>query len=205
MALFPKKTDFFEQLDRALENLSRAANLLVDTFTHFEDFERRAKAFYEFEQEGDTLTHDIMKDLHKTFNTPIDREDIHALASRIDDVVDLIWAAVDRMVVYRIEKLTPEAISIAEDLQLTSDILKKALRDLRAKQYSHVQERCIEINRIENRIDRKYHDALGRLMSDQNDPVYIIKWKDLYQLLEDASDRTEDIADILESIVLKNA
>lgn len=205
MALFPKKIDFFEQFDRALENVSRAANVLVDTLNHFETFEKKAKVIYEFEQEGDMLTHDIMKDLNKTFLTPIDREDIHALASRIDDVIDLMWAAVDRMTVYRIEKPTPEVISIAEDLQMTADILKKALRELRAKQYSRVQEHCIEINRLENRIDRKYRDALGKLVNDQNDPVYIIKWKDIYQLFEDASDRAEDIANILEAIVLKNA
>jgi predicted phosphate transport protein (TIGR00153 family) len=208
MALFPKKIDFFEQFDRALENLSRTANVLVDTynnFSSFENFEKKAKVIYEFEQEGDMLTHDIMKDLNKTFLTPIDREDIHALASRIDDVVDLIWAAVDRMVVYKIEKPTPEVISIAEDLQMTSDVLKKALRELRAKQYSHVQEHCIEVNRLENRIDRKYRDALGRLVNDRHDPVDIIKWKDIYQLFEDAADRAEDIANILESIVLKHA
>jgi predicted phosphate transport protein (TIGR00153 family) len=205
MALFPKKIDFFEQFDRALENVSRATNVLVDTLNNFETFEKKAKVIYEFEQEGDMLTHDIMKDLNKTFLTPIDREDIHALASRIDDVIDLMWAAVDRMTVYRIEKPTPEVISIAEDLQMTADILKKALRELRAKQYSRVQEHCIEINRLENRIDRKYRDALGKLVNDQSDPVYIIKWKDIYQLFEDASDRAEDIANILESIVLKNA
>lgn len=206
MALFPKKIDFFEILDRSVENLSRATNVLVDTFIHFENFEKKAKAIYEFEQDGDMFTHDIMKELNKTFLTPIDREDIHALAARIDDVLDLIWAAVDRMVVYKIEKPTPEAISIAEDLQMTADILKKAMRALRAKQYSHVQEHCIEINRLENRIDRKYRDALGKLLNDKtNDPVYIIKWKDIYQLLEDASDRAEDIANILEGIVLKHA
>jgi predicted phosphate transport protein (TIGR00153 family) len=205
MALFPKTVDFFEQFDRALDNLSRTANVLVDMLNNFDTFEKKAKAIYEFEQEGDMLTHDIMKDLNKTFLTPIDREDIHALASRIDDVLDLIWAAVDRMVVYKIDKPTPEVLSIAEDLQMTADVLIKALRELRAKQYTRVQEHCIEVNRLENRIDRKYRDALGRLVNGDNDPVYIIKWKDIYQLFEDASDRAEDIANILESIVLKNA
>ena len=151
------------------------------------------------------LTHDIMKELNKTFLTPIDREDIHALASRIDDVLDLIWAAVDRMGVYRLDRPTPEAISIAEDLQMTSVILRKVIGELRSKNYSHVQEHCIEINRLENRIDRLYRDALGKLVNSPNDPVYIIKWKDIYQLLEDASDRCEDIANILESIVVKHA
>src|SRR5512143_1005150 len=205
MALFPKKIDFFEMFDRALENVSRAANVLVDTLNNFETFEKKAKVIYEFEQEGDMLTHDIMKDLNKTFLTPIDREDIHALASRIDDVIDLMWAAVDRMTVYRIEKPTPEVISIADNLQITTAILKTPVMELRSKQYFRVQEHCIEINRLENRIDRKYRDALGKLVNDHNDPVYIIKWKDIYQLFEDASDRAEDIANILESIVLKNA
>jgi len=205
MALFPKKIDFFEIFDRALDNLSKATNVLVDMLNNFETFEKKAKAIYEFEQDGDMLTHDIMKELNKTFLTPIDREDIHALAARIDDVLDLIWAAVDRMVVYKIEKPTPEVISIAEDLQMTADVLTRALRELRTKQYFRVQEHCIEVNRLENRIDRKYRDALGKLVNSGNDPVYIIKWKDIYQLFEDASDRAEDIANVLEGIVLKHA
>jgi len=208
MSIFPKKIDFFEILDKALDNVSKATNVLVDTFNNystFELFEKKAKVIYEFEQDGDMFTHDIMKELNKTFLTPIDREDIHALTARIDDVLDLIWAAVDRMVVYRIDKPTPEVISIAEDLQMIGDILKKAMKELRTKQYSHVQEHCIEINRLENRIDRKYRDALGKLVNSQTDPVYIIKWKDIYQLFEDASDRAEDIANILEGIVLKHA
>ena len=208
MSLFPKSIDFYEIFDRALENLSRATNVYVDILTNFstfETFEKKAKAIYEFEQDGDMLTHDIMKELNQTFLTPIDREDIHALASRIDDVLDLLWAATDRMMVYKIDKPTSEAISIAEDLQMTTEILKKALRELRAKSYAHVQEHCIQINRLENRIDRKYRDALGKLLNGGHDAVYIIKWKDIYELLEDASDRCEDIANILEGIVLKHA
>jgi uncharacterized protein Yka (UPF0111/DUF47 family) len=205
MALFPKKIDFFEIFDRAIDNLAKATDQLVEMFKEPSDFDKKAKVMYEFEQEGDILTHDIMKELNRTFLTPIDREDIHALASRIDDVLDLIWAAVDRMGVYRLDKPTPEAISIAEDLQMTSVILRKVIGELRSKNYSHVQEHCIEINRLENRVDRLYRDALGKLVNSPNDPVYIIKWKDIYQLLEDASDRCEDIANILESIVVKHA
>ncbi len=205
MFFFPKKRDFFEIFDKAIDNLAKATDSLVDMFRDYSDAEAKTKQIYDFEQEGDLLTHEIMKELNKTFLTPIDREDIHALAARIDDVVDLIWASVDRMVVYKIEAPTPEAISIAEDLQMTAGILKKALRDLRAKSYSRVQEHCIEINRLENRIDRLYRDALGKLLNTPNDPVTIIKWKDIYQLLEDASDRCEDVANILEGIVLKYA
>ncbi len=205
MAFFPKKIDFYEIFDKAVENLAKATDTLVDLFTNFQDIEKKVKAIYEFEQEGDLLTHDIMKELNKTFLTPIDREDIHALAARIDDVLDLIWSSVDRLLVYRIKEPTPEAISIAEDLQTTAGILKKAMKELKSKTYSHVQDLCIEINRLENRIDRKYRDALGNLLNNESDPVHIIKWKDIYQLLEDASDRCEDVANILEGIVLKHA
>ena len=205
MVFFPKKVDFFEIIDRAVDNLARATDTLVDMFTNPQNFRTKVKEIYEFEQEGDILTHDIMKELNKTFLTPIDREDIHELAARIDDVLDLIWSSVDRMMVYKIDAPTPEAVSIAEDLQTTAGILKKAMREMKTKTYSHVQDLCIEINRIENRIDRKYRDALGNLVNTPNDPVHIIKWKDIYQLLEDASDRCEDIANILEGIVLKHA
>ena len=205
MAFFPKKIDFFEIFDKAVDNLAKATDTLVDLFTNFQDVEKKVKAIYEFEQEGDLLTHDIMKELNKTFLTPIDREDIHELAARIDDVLDLIWSSVDRLLVYRIDAPTPEAISIAVDLQTTAGILKKAIRELRTKAYSHVQDLCIEINLLENRIDRKSRDALGNLLNNESDPVHIIKWIDIYQLLEDAADRCEDVANILEGIVLKHA
>ncbi|TAN45393.1 MAG: DUF47 domain-containing protein [Nitrospirae bacterium] len=205
MGLFPHKIDFFEIFDKALANLTKAATILVDLMKNFEDIEKKTKAIYDCEHEGDILTHEIMKELNKTFLTPIDREDIHELAARIDDVLDLIWSGTDRMSVYMITKPTTAAISISEDLLLTAEMLQKALSRLRAKQYSHVQEYCIEINRLENRIDRKFRDALGTLVNETNDPIYIIKWKDVYQHLEDASDKCEDIANILEAIVLKNA
>jgi predicted phosphate transport protein (TIGR00153 family) len=204
MVLFPKKIDFFEMFDLAINNVVNAADHLVAMFKDPQDFDKKAKVMHEFEQEGDILTHDIMKEMNKTFLTPIDREDIHALASRIDDVLDLMWSAVDRMTVYKLDKPTFEAFAIAEDLQMTAGILRKVIGELRAKNYTHVQEHCIEINRIENRIDRIYRDALGKLLNGPNDPILVIKWKDIYQLLEDASDRAEDIANILEGIVLKH-
>ncbi len=207
MALFPKNIDFYEMFDRALENVSSAADLFVDMLRSFDrdEFVASSKKIYEFEQEGDMLTHDIFKNLNKTFLTPIDREDIHALASRIDDIMDHVWAVVDRMVVFKIEKPTPEILLMAEDMQTVAGTLKKAIRELRAKQYDRVQEYCIEINRLENRIDRIYRDALGKLLNEQNDPMYVIKWKDIYQLLEEGADRSEDVANVLESIVLKYA
>ncbi|MBF0558478.1 MAG: DUF47 domain-containing protein [Nitrospirae bacterium] len=205
MALFPKKVDFFELFDRAALNVTRGATILVDLMEHFDKAGDLAKQLYEVEQEGDMLTHDIMKKLNKTFITPIDREDLYALASRLDDVIDLIWAAVDRMTVFKIKDSTKEAISMSKDLLTTAEVIQKTFEKLKEKNYAHVQEYCIEINRLENRIDRDFRDALGRLFEEVTDPILIIKWKEIYEHLEDASDRCEDVANILEGIVLKNA
>jgi len=205
MKLFPKDTDFFEIFDKASLNLTKAATLLVALMENFDNIEARVKEIYEVEQEGDILTHDIMKKLNKTFITPIDREDLHALASRLDDVLDLIWAAVDRLSVFKVKESTKEAISMSKDLLATVEMIHKAIKKLKEKDYSYVQEYCIEINRLENRIDRDFRDALGRLFDEFKDPILIIKWKEIYEHLEDASDKSEDVANTLESIVLKHA
>lgn len=205
MKLFPKKVDFFELFDRSALNITKGATLLVELVEHFDKAEEIAAQIYEVEQEGDMLTHDIMKKLNKTFITPIDREDLYALASGLDDVIDFIWAAVDRMSVFKITDSTKEAISMSKDLLTTTEVIHKTIQKLKEKDYLHVQEYCIEINRLENRIDRDFRDAIGRLFEEVTDPVLIIKWKDIYEFLEDASDRCEDVANILESIVLKNA
>ncbi|MCC6345561.1 MAG: DUF47 domain-containing protein [Nitrospirales bacterium] len=206
MKLFPKQIDFFELFDRAASNVTRGAVLIVSLMeSGGEEMEALAKEIYEVEQEGDMLTHDIMKKLNKTFITPIDREDLYALASRLDDVIDLIWSAADRMTVFKLRKATPEAISMSKDLLLTTKVINKTIGKLKEKNYPHVQELCIEINRLENRIDRDFRDALGKLFDEGNDPIFIIKWKEIYEILEDASDRCEDVANIIEAIVLKHA
>lgn len=204
MRIFPKEIDFFEIFDKAASNLTKATSLLVSLMENFDNLEERAKEIYELEQDGDMLTHDIMKKLNKTFITPIDREDIHALASSMDDILDLVWGGVDRMIVFKIKEPTKEAVELAKDLHQTTEVLQKTIKELRAKNYSHVQEHCIEINRLENRVDRVFRDALGKLFDDMQDPLLIIKWKEIYEHLEDASDRCEDVANVLEGIVLKN-
>jgi predicted phosphate transport protein (TIGR00153 family) len=205
MKLFPREIDFFEIFDKASLNLTKAASLLVSLMENFDNIEVRAKEIYEVEQDGDILTHDIMKKLNKTFITPIDREDLYALASRLDDVLDLIWGAVDRLSVFKIAETTQEAISMSKSLLVTTEAMHKAIHKLKEKNYSHVQEYCIEINRLENRVDRDFRDALARLFEEIKDPILIIKWKEIYEHLEDATDRCEDVANIIEGIVLKHA
>jgi predicted phosphate transport protein (TIGR00153 family) len=205
MKFFPKEIDFFEIFDRAALNITKAAALLVELMENFDNLDARAKEIYEVEQEGDILTHEIMKKLHKTFITPIDREDIYALASRMDDVLDLIWGAVDRIVIFKIMEMTPDAVNISKDLLATTEVMHKAIHKLKEKNYSHVQDYCIEINRLENRIDRDFRDAIAKLFEEVKDPILVIKWKEIYEHLEDCSDKCEDVANIIEGIVLKNA
>ncbi len=205
MKLFPKEIDFFEIFDKTSLNITKAASHLVDLMEKFDNIESRAKEIHEIEQDSDMLTHDIMKKLNKTFITPIDREDLYGLASRMDDVIDLIWAVADRIAVFKVKEPMPEAIEMSKDILTTAEVMHKAVKKLKEKNYPHVQEYCIEINRLENKVDRGFRDALGRLFDEVKDPILIIKWKEIYEHFEDASDRCEDVANVLEAIVLKYA
>jgi predicted phosphate transport protein (TIGR00153 family) len=203
--MFPKEINFFEMFDKASQNLIHASTQVVKLFEEFDDFEKRAKEIYELEQEGDLLTHEVMRRLNKTFLTPIDREDIHALASRMDDVLDLMWAASDRFVLFEISEPIDGVVDLAVSLKENTEAIGKAIGHLKTKKYSFVQDLCIEINRLENEADRIFRSALSNLFKTVNDPILVIKWKEILEHLEDATDRCEDVANILESIVLKNA
>jgi hypothetical protein len=202
---FPQKTDFFVLFDDAAQNLNRSAQLLVEMMENFSEAPAKAKQIYEAEQEGDMLTHEVMRALNKTFLTPIDREDIHALISRTDDILDMIWAAVDRVILFKLESSTPEAIELSKILFETTEYIAKSVTALKKKKYATVQELCIEINRLENRGDRTFRAALAKLFDEVKDPILVIKWKEVYEHLEEGLDKCEDVADILESIVLKHA
>jgi len=191
--------------EKAVLNVNKSACLLVEMMEDMTTGEAKAKEIFEAEQEGDMLTHEVMRKLNKTFLTPVDREDIHALICRIDDVVDLIWASVDRAVLFKLDSAPPEAVDLCKTLRETTGFIIKAVGCLKDKKYSYIQEYCIEINRLENRADRIFREALVKLFDDIKDPILVIKWKEVYEHLEDASDACEDVANILESIVLKHA
>jgi predicted phosphate transport protein (TIGR00153 family) len=201
----PKEIDFFSMFEKAAKNLNKGASLFVEMMENFSEFEMKSKQIYDVEQEGDMLTHEVMRQLNKTFLTPVDREDIHSLISRIDDILDLIWATADRVILFKINSSTAEAIELSKILLSTTEIITKAVTGLRGKKYSYVQEYCIEINRLENKGDSVFRSALAKLFDDIKDPILVIKWKEVYEHLEEALDNCEDVADILESIVLKHA
>lgn len=205
MKFIPKTIDFFELFDKASENLIEASNRLVELFETFDTIETRVKAIHELEHEGDLLTHEIMRRLNKTFLTPIDREDIHALAARMDDVLDLMWAAADRVNLFKVKNKLPGSIELAQSLQSNVKAIHRAITELRQKKYSFVQDLCIEINRLENEADRIFRKLISGLFQTETNPVEIIKWKEILEHLETATDRCEDVANVLESIVLKHA
>lgn len=203
--IFPKEINFFEMFEKAALNVNRGSALLVEMMDNFGIAEVKAKEIYEAEQEGDMLTHEVLRRLNKTFITPLDREDIHSLISRLDDVLDLIWASADRAVLFKLNNPLPEAAELAKTLHETTEIITKAINCLKDKKYSYIQEYCIEINRLENRGDRIFREGLVKLFDNIKDPIIVIKWKEVYEHLEDASDKCEDVANILEGIVLKHA
>ncbi len=203
--MFPKGIDFYEMFDMASDNLKKAVGNLKDLLKNIGSIEEKSKTIYELEKDNDLVTHEIMRRLNKTFITPIDREDIHELASTIDDIMDSIWAAVDRMKIFKIDYIQDGAVEIADSLERNIDTVSKALHSLKTKKYTYVQELCIEINRLENEADRVFKSSLGKLFEQEKDPINIIKWKEIFEDLENAANSCEDVANILEAVVLKNA
>lgn len=207
MAWFmPKEEDFFELFERAAGNAHEGAGLLVELLERFDNLEQRAKRIKDIEHAGDKITHEVIDRLNRTFITPIDREDIHELACRIDDIIDLIDTCVNRMVIYKVRNSTPEALELARCLHHATELIVSAVALLRdMKNGKRINEKCIAIQTQENEADRIMQAALGSLFANSHDALEIIKWKDLYEEIESATDRCEDVANVLDQIVLKHA
>ncbi len=201
--LFPREESFFELFSEAARNIQEAARALTAMMESYADPAAQAARIKELEHKGDRCTHEIMKRLNQTFITPFDQEDIHALATALDDVLDLIEAAADRMVVFKIEKPTPEAHRLATIIERSAAAIVEGVSHLKA--LAAMAPCLVEINSLENEADRVARDAVGRLFEAEHDPLTIIKWKEIYETLEEATDRCEDVANVLESIALKNA
>jgi predicted phosphate transport protein (TIGR00153 family) len=202
----PKDENFFELFERAAGNAHLAAEVFIEFLEKFDDLEERAKRIKDIEHAGDKITHDTLDRLARTFITPIDREDIHTLVSRLDDIVDLIDTAVNRMVIYRVGKPRPEALGLARCLRHATGIIRDAmplLRDMKNGRLIH--EKCIDIQTQENEADRVMQQALAELFGKTTDPIEIIKWKDVYGDLESATDSCQDVANVIESIVIRHS
>ncbi|HLG70801.1 MAG TPA: DUF47 family protein [Chloroflexota bacterium] len=202
-SLVPQEMVFYDLFKEDIANAVKAAQALQDMAYDYTNVGEKAKAIKAIEHDGDTITHEIIKTLNKTFVTPFDREDIYALCTSVDDVVDLIEACADACVLYQVKNTT-------EYLQNGTDILVLAVKELqkafdKLSSFSGLDEHWIEANSLENQADQVYRRAIGELFSNGHDACDILRWKGVYDLLEDANDKCEDIANIIESITIKHA
>jgi predicted phosphate transport protein (TIGR00153 family) len=203
---FPKEERFFDYFDDASQKMIRGIGLLKEMIHDLSDAEEKTRQIKDVEHEADLITHETVSRLHKTFVTPIDREYIYALITKMDDILDLIYDTCEQILLYKIKNTTPEAIALVDTLERAIEEVAKGVAGLRnLKNSRSILDICVEINRLENEGDRIYRNAQSVLFNTPSDPIEIIKWKDIYETLEDAIDACEDVANILEGIVLENA
>jgi uncharacterized protein len=197
-----KEREFFDLFEEAGRNCVRAAGLLEHMLEHWPDQGEAMRDVVVCEQEGDRITHDIIQRLNATFVTPFDREDIIALASSLDDIVDFIEEVADFLGLYRIEAPMDQAIRLARVLHEAVRNISEAIPRLRTlKDISHY---TIEVNRLENEGDKIHREAVASLFDHGIDPMMVIRWKDIFERLEDAIDSTEKAVHTLEGIIIKN-
>jgi uncharacterized protein len=202
--IIPRDAKFFDMFNEMAANLTAGARELMQFLKEYDSNSLReaASRIKQIEHRGDEMTHNVLRKLNQTFITPFDREDIHKLASSIDDVLDFINAAAERMVLYKIDNPPPPAAQLASLIVRQSEELAKAV-SLLEKQH-HVLEHCVEINRLENEADQVCRAAIANLFEHEKDPITLIKYKELYEVLEMATDKAEDAANVLEAVVLKS-
>ena len=200
--LIPRDDSFFRMFSVMSDNLIAGASTLVDLFANYQDVERKIEAIRRIEHEGDELTHAILTKLNQTFITPFDREDIHQLASKLDDVLDFIHAASARIMMYRISSPPVAAGDLAKIILKQSQELQKAVSLMQKN--GNILAHCVEINRLENEADLVAQQAIAKLFECEKDPITLIKVKELLEFLERATDKAEDVANVLETVVLKN-
>ncbi len=207
MRLLPRKTLFFDLLDRQADTIVALSQQFVEMIDNFTDLETKQAAIKDLERAGDRVTHEFFNSMHGTFVTPLDKDDMAALASGLDDVADLIDAAAERLLLYKIDHPTAEARDLAHLMLATvaqlADLVRR-LRELRDREAFFRSFR--EIHDLENQSDTVYRRALGNLFNAPDvNPIYVLKWKEIYERMETSVDKCEDVANVIEGIVLKYA
>lgn len=206
MTLMPKTFDFFASFERVAEVTKTAAEELLKLFEPGADRTVLVARLKELEHDADGITHETLERLNRTFITPLDREDIHVLITSLDDVLDLVYACGARLMIYQLKTVPSYLPELARLLNEAVLEVSKAVHRLRdAKSRVRVLDHCVEINRIENASDDKLREALQRMFTEEKDPIELIKIKETVEILEDATDKCEDVANVIEGIVLKHA
>ncbi|OFW04338.1 MAG: hypothetical protein A3H96_27400 [Acidobacteria bacterium RIFCSPLOWO2_02_FULL_67_36] len=201
--LIPREERFYDDFVALGEEIRRGATLLEEMLAPERPIWDKADEIKEVEHKCDFLTHEIIQRLHRTFVTPLDREDIHALARSLDDVMDAIDASASIVRLYHIDHVRAEARELTRIIMASADQVVIALKALDRRK--GVAEPAVEINRLENEADRAHQNAIRTLFEDERDAIQIIKWKEILDFLEDATDRCEDVANVLEGVVVKHA
>jgi len=203
--LIPKEEKFFGLFEAQANYICEGIRVLKKLLSEWSLESPHFAKLRDLEHEADITTHEIMDKLNRTFITPFDREDIHKLASELDDVMDLIHGVAARMHLFRIDKTTDELNQFVDILQQSAEAVKKAVLGLHdMKKTRRVLDYCIEINRLENMGDQVQEMALGKLFTNRYDPLEVMKWKEIYEIAEAAIDKCEDVANAIESVVVKN-
>jgi len=206
-SLIPKEVKFYDLFEKAAENLVAAAKELDDLLKNYQNVTVKVKHIAELEHEGDSITHGIMEKLHSTFVTPLDREDIAQLTNKLDDMLDLIEAGANAMLLYNVSAPTECSQHVSSIIVEMAERLNKAMPMLKQKKLmKQILVECVEINRLENEADQHFREAITELFAaTKPDPNETIKWREIYEILEAATDIGEDAANALEGIVLKYA
>ncbi len=204
--LLPREEDFFTLFERhaalTVEGAKQFATLVVGD----QNVRALAARIKEIEHEADVITHTCVERLHTTFITPFDRDDIHRLITRMDDVMDFVESASERMALYELREMTQEVRDLAAVLVRATEAVARAVAGLRNVRGAHgILEHCIEVNRLENEGDEILRNAVAKLFKENADPLLVMKWKEVYEALENATDRCEDVANIIEGVVLEHA
>ena len=205
--LMPRGDKFFDLFEVSSKNMVKAAQTLKDLIYCWDCIDQKLEDMDKIEHQGDTITHEIMFQLNRSFITPFDREDIGLLANSLDDVTDLIQATADPMVLYKVKEPGKRARELADIIvQITTEVenVMPGLRHHNAN-LEKILNSCVEINRLENVADKIYRTALKELFEDSTDIADIIKWREIYEHMESATDMCEDVANVLESVALKHA
>lgn len=201
--LIPKEEKFFDMFISMAQNAHESSKLLTLMMEQPDKIRDTAETIKALEHKGDRMTHDLIVKLNKTFIVPIDREDIYGLSSKLDDVTDLIESIARRLVLFKVTEVSEAALELARVLQRSTAAIVVAVSEL--QNGMKVMDPCIEINRLEDEADHIYHLALAKLFESEKDPIALIKWKELYEKLEASLDRCEDVANVIEGIIVKNA
>ncbi|HEY4949607.1 MAG TPA: DUF47 domain-containing protein [Candidatus Acidoferrales bacterium] len=201
--LLPREEGFFDLFRKQAENIHRGAEAFLKMLLHYTGVPEQVQNIKAIEHAGDEITHQTFLMLNRTFITPFDREDIHELVSTMDDVIDLVDAAASRFVLYRVETLRVGTLDLAGVLVSATKELAAAIHAI--EKPDSAMKHCIEINRYENESDRICRTLIAQLFDEEKDPVQIIKWKEIFEVIETAVDKCEDVANVIESIILKSA